>query len=125
MRQNFNDAPLSSSGLPKPSLSLSLSRSRWLARFLFAQVPALAPTQRLAAVLAALEPAVLNLNDTIRPLHTVLAALEEGLPSEWDASYWSSAPGGPDWEPPLPTATSTTWTSTSTIDVESLLCDLP
>ncbi|CAE7214372.1 psiR [Symbiodinium sp. CCMP2592] len=88
------------------------------------EVPALAPTQRLADVLAALEPIVLNLNDTtgLRPLHTVLAALEEGLPSEWDANYWSNAPGGPGWEPPLPTATSTTWTSTSTIDMESVLC---
>lgn len=117
---------LENNGLPRLTDSSGSLATRGMATssllHSWCEVPALAPTQRLAAVLAALEPAVLNLNDTIRPLHTVLAALEEGLPSEWDASYWSSAPGGPDWEPPLPTATSTTWTSTSTIDVESLLC---
>ena len=91
------------------------------------KVPALAPTQSLGDILAALAPAVANLQDAtgLRPLDTVLKALEEGLPSEWDASYWSSAPGGPGWEPPLPTSTSTTWTRTTTVDLSALLCHPP
>eukprot|EP00931_Biecheleriopsis_adriatica_P040733 TRINITY_DN23337_c0_g1_i1.p1 TRINITY_DN23337_c0_g1~~TRINITY_DN23337_c0_g1_i1.p1 ORF type:complete len:4853 (-),score=966.29 TRINITY_DN23337_c0_g1_i1:13-14571(-) len=91
----------------------------------FCEVPERSPGKGLAAILDALEPAVLMIPDDtgLRPLHVVLQALDAALPKEWSASFWAESVGGPDWEPPeaklLTTSTTTTTTTTTTLDFEA------
>ena len=89
------------------------------------QVPKLAPTQNLSRIFLALDPALTFVDDTgLRPLHSVLEALDRGVPSWWNESFWADSAGGPDWVAPLPTTSTMTRTTTSTQDLESLLCSV-
>ena len=86
----------------------------------------LAPVRNLSRIFVALDPAALKIvdNSGLRPLHTLLQALDTGLPSWWNESYWGDSAGGPDWEVPVPTTSTATRTTTRTQDLESLLCCL-
>lgn len=88
------------------------------------QVPKLAPAQNLSRIFIALDPAALKIVDDtgLRPLHSVLEALDRGVPSWWNESFWADSAGGPGWVAPLPTTSTMTRTTTSTQDLESLLC---
>eukprot|EP00435_Cladocopium_sp_Y103_P068480 s1255_g31.t1 len=88
------------------------------------QVPKLAPAQNLSRIFLALDPAALKIVDDtgLRPLHLVLEALDRGVPPWWNESFWADSAGGPDWVAPLPTTSTMTRTTTSTQDLESLLC---
>lgn len=116
--------------LDKSNLAIAES---WAARGLDAsdllsswcQVPKLAPTQNLSDVFSALDPAALKVVDNtgFRPLHLVLEALDKGLPSWWNASYWADSAGGPEWEIPIPRTSTITRTTTSTVaDLWAVLC---
>lgn len=95
-------------------------------RFKFCQEASLAPVRNLSRIFVALDPAALKIvdNSGLRPLHTLLQALDKGLPSWWNESYWGDSAGGPDWEIPVPTTSTATRTTTRTQDLESLLCRL-
>ena len=88
------------------------------------QEASLAPVRNLSRIFVALDPAALKIvdNSGLRPLHTLLQALDKGLPSWWNESYWGDSAGGPDWEIPVPTTSTATRTTTRTQDLESLLC---
>ena len=90
------------------------------------QVPTLAPPQNLSRIFLALDPAALKIVDDtgLRPLHLVLEALDKGVPSWWNETFWADSAGGPDWVAPVPTTSTVTRTTTSTQDLESLLCNM-
>ena len=90
----------------------------------FSEVPKLAPTQNLSEIFSALSsPPLISALSSQRPLHLMLEALEKGLPSWWNESYWQESAGGPHWEPPVPVTSTMTRTTTSTMsDLYSLLC---